>query len=172
MSVPEEHKKHGPKKVSFSVFIVSSSRHRDKRKEDVTGEVIERLISESGHSLVRREVIPDDVNEIRKALLRSCDDSDVIIFSGGTGVHPEDVTPEALEPLLEKKLPGFGELFRFLSYSEVGSSAFASRAIAGTYRGKLVFILPGSPDAANLAMSKLILPEASHLVWLASGGHS
>ncbi len=168
MSVPTEHKKHAPKKLSFSVFIVSTSRSKGTGKEDVTGETIESKLREAGHYLVRREIIPDDVHEIRSALMKSVEDSDVIIFSGGTGVHPEDVTPEALLPLLDKELPGFGELFRFLSYSTVGSSAIASRAFAGVYRGKLVFALPGSPDAAELALTELILPEAPHLVWLAS----
>ncbi len=167
MSVPAEHKKHAPKKLSFSVFIVSTSRSKGTGKEDITGETIEGKLKEAGHSVVRREVIPDDVHEIRSALIRSAGDSDVIIFSGGTGVHPEDVTPEALLPMLDKEIPGFGELFRFLSYSTVGSSAMASRAFAGVYRGRLVFALPGSPDAAELALTELILPEASHLVWLA-----
>ncbi len=168
MSVPAEHKKHAPKELSFSVFIVSTSRSRGTGKEDVTGKTIREIIEGAGHEVIRKEIIPDDVHEIRSALVKSSEDSDVIIFSGGTGVHPEDVTPEALKPLIEKELPGFGELFRFLSYSTVGSSAMASRAFAGIYRGRLVFALPGSPDAAELALTELILPESPHLVWLAS----
>ena len=94
-----------------------------------------------------------------------------MIFSGGTGLHPTDVTPDTVEPLLERTIPGFGELFRWLSYGQVGSAAMASRASAGVFKGSLVFLLPGSPDGVELALTELILPEAAHLVYLARGGH-
>jgi molybdenum cofactor biosynthesis protein B len=89
---------------------------------------------------------------------------DVVIFNGGTGIAPRDTTYDAIENLLEKTLPGFGELFRFLSYQEIGSRAIASRAVAGVYRQKLIFSLPGSSNAVRLAMEKLILPELVHLL--------
>ncbi len=170
-SVPEEHKGRAPRSVSFSIFIVSTSRSRGKGKEDLTGKLAVELISGRGHRVVRKEIIPDDASRIRESLERASADSDVILFSGGTGLHPTDVTPDAVEPLLERNIPGFGELFRWLSYSQVGSAAMASRASAGVFRGSLVFLLPGSPDGVELALRKLILPEAAHLVHLARGSH-
>ena len=89
----------------------------------------------------------------------------MIVLNGGTGIAKRDSTFEAVDQLLEKRLPGFGELFRMLSYQEIGAGAMLSRATAGTYRGALVFSLPGSPHAVNLALTKLIMPELTHLVW-------
>ena len=171
MSVPAEHKSKAPRSVSFSLFIVSTSRFKNKGKLDLTGDIAEKLIKDAGHIILRREVIPDDMKEIRSALTRAAKDSDVVIFSGGTGLHPTDVTPDAVKPLLTREIPGFGELFRWLSYSQVGSAAMASRATAGVYERSLVFLLPGSPDGTELALRKLILPEAPHLVYLARGDH-
>ncbi len=170
-SVPREHKEKAPKSVSFSLYIVSTSRSSGKGKEDLTGRLAEELIRKSGHRLVRREIIPDEPDAIREALLKASNDSDVVIFSGGTGLHPTDVTPDTVEPLLERTIPGFGELFRWLSYGQVGSAAMASRASAGVFKGSLIFLLPGSPDGVELALTELILPEAAHLVYLARGGH-
>ncbi len=170
-SVPKEHKERAPESVSFSLYIVSTSRSSGRGKEDITGRLAEELIRKSGHRLVRREIIPDKSDAIREALFKASNDSDVVIFSGGTGLHPTDVTPDTVEPLLERTIPGFGELFRWLSYGQVGSAAMASRASAGVFKGSLVFLLPGSPDGVELALTKLILPEAAHLVYLARGGH-
>lgn len=169
-SVPQEHKEKAPKSISISLYIVSTSRSSDREKEDITGKVAAGTIHESGHRLVRKEIIPDNPAEIRKALEEASRDSDVIIFSGGTGLHPTDVTPDTVEPLFDRRIPGFGELFRWLSYSQIGSSAMASRASAGLYGRSLVFLLPGSPDGVELALKKLILPEAPHLIYLARGG--
>ncbi len=169
MSVPMEHKSKAPKQVSFSLFIVSTSRFKDKSKSDVSGDLAEKLIIKSGHILVRREVIPDKKDLIITAMKEAAKDSDVIIFSGGTGLHPTDVTPDAIKPLLDKEIPGFGELFRWLSYSQIGSAAIASRSMAGTYEKSLIFLLPGSPDGLELALKKLILPEAPHLIYLIRG---
>ncbi len=169
MSVPKEHKSKAPKQVSFSLFIVSTSRFKDRSKPDISGNLAEKLIKESGHKLVRREVIPDDKDAIIAALKEAAKDSDVIIFSGGTGLHPTDVTPDAIKPFLDREIPGFGELFRWLSYSQVGSAAIASRAMAGVYNKSLIFLLPGSPDGLELALRKLILPEAPHLTYLVRG---
>ncbi|RDD52844.1 MAG: MogA/MoaB family molybdenum cofactor biosynthesis protein [Candidatus Korarchaeota archaeon NZ13-K] len=167
MGVPEEHRRGAPSKLRYSVFVVSTSRSVDESKEDVTGRLATELIGRSGSSVVRRKVIPDDINAIRRSLIEASEDSDVVIFCGGTGVSPSDVTPEAIRPLLDKELPGFGEIFRWLSYSEIGSSAMASRATGGVFSKSLVFLLPGSPDAVKLALEKLIIPEAPHLVSIA-----
>ncbi len=169
MTVPAEHKSKAPKQVSFSLFIVSTSRFKDRSKADASGDLAEKLIMESGHKLVRREILPDDKSSIILAMMRSASDSDIIIFSGGTGLHPTDVTPDAIKPLLSREMPGFGELFRWMSYSQIGSAAMASRAMAGVYEKSLVFLLPGSPDGLELALKRLILPEAPHLVYLVKG---
>jgi len=169
MGVPEEHRRGAPSKLSYSIFIVSTSRFSDKSKEDLTGKIATEIIEASGNLVVRKEIIPDDEGLIRASLIRAAEDSDVIIFCGGTGVSPSDVTPEAIGPLLKKELPGFGEIFRWLSYSQIGSSAIASRASAGFYLKSLVFMLPGSPDAVKLALERLIVPEAPHLIKLARG---
>ncbi|MEX2689657.1 MAG: molybdenum cofactor biosynthesis protein B [Candidatus Njordarchaeum guaymaensis] len=170
MSVPEEHKKSAPKKISFAIFVVSTSRYKliskGKKFEDKTGDIITSLINKANYSVIHREIIPDDVSFIRKSLLKATKlmEADVIIFAGGTGLSPKDVTLEAIYPLLNKDIPGFGELFRFLSYQEIGSSALLSRAIAGIYKEKVVFCLPGSPNACKLALEKLILPEIGHIL--------
>ncbi|MCL4346535.1 MAG: molybdenum cofactor biosynthesis protein MoaB, partial [Candidatus Thermoplasmatota archaeon] len=102
---------------------------------------------------------------IRSALYNMLNEKcDVIIFTGGTGITSRDITYESVEPELNKKIPGFGELFRFLSYQEIGSAAMMSRAFAGVVRGKVVFCLPGSPDGVRLAMDRLILPEIGHAI--------
>lgn len=110
----------------------------------------------------------DEADDIRAAVERLLEDAnvDIIVATGGTGVARRDVTPEAVTPLFERALPGFGELFRVLSHASVGSAAMLSRATAGIARGKPVFLLPGSPDACRVAMEGLILPECSHLVGL------
>lgn len=134
--------------------------------EDVSGDLIEQLIRKSGHTILFRKVIADDntmiIENMRSALGSA--DLDVLVFCGGTGITPSDVTIEAISPFLEKALPGFGELFRSLSFSLIGSPAVLSRAIAGTARRKAVFCIPGSPDAVRLCFEKLILPEAGHIV--------
>ncbi len=170
-SVPDDHKAKAPKSVSFSLYIVSTSRSSGKGKEDLTGKLAEDLIVNAGHRLVRKEIIPDEPDSIREALIKATRDSDVVIFSGGTGLHPTDVTPDTIEPLFDRKISGFGELFRWLSYKQVGSAAMASRASAGVFNDSLVFLLPGSPDGVKLALTELIIPEAAHLVYLIKGGH-
>ncbi len=167
MGVPEEHRRGAPSKLNYSVFIVSTSRSADSSREDVTGKLAIELIERSGSSVIRKEVIPDDKEALRKSLIKASEDSDVILFCGGTGVSPSDVTPEAIRPLLDKELPGFGEIFRLLSYSRIGSSAMASRATAGVHSRSLVFLLPGSPDAVELALEKLIIPESPHIIAVA-----
>lgn len=170
MSVPEEHRRGAPSELRYSVFVVSTSRYVNKGKEDVTGQLASEIIEGAGNIVVRKEIIPDDIEIIRKALLKASEDSDVILFCGGTGVSRSDVTPEALRPMFSKELPGFGEVFRWLSYSQVGSSAIASRASAGVCLNALVFLLPGSPDAVKLALERIIIPEAPHLIAVLRSG--
>ena len=119
-------------------------------------------------SLTHTEIIPDDTTYIENTLKKLIENNtlDAILFSGGTGITPKDLTYETIEPRLEKKLAGFGEIFRYLSYKEIGSSAMLSRALAGTLKNKIIFLLPGSPNAVKLALKELILPELGHISYL------
>jgi molybdenum cofactor biosynthesis protein B len=130
--------------------------------------LIQRLLSEVGHQVVAYHVLKDDPTLI-SALLDDLTAPDhpckIIICNGGTGISKRDSTFEAVSAKLEKTLPGFGELFRMFSYQEVGASAMLSRAVAGTYRGRIIFSTPGSTNAVQVAMEKLILPELQHLAW-------
>jgi len=166
----EKHKAEAPKRLKFGIFICSTSRHQEMKKgthvEDASGDLIESLLRNAGHTVSFRKIIPDDKASIKEGLQYASDsvDVDVVIFCGGTGIAPSDVTIETLSPLLEKVLPGFGEIFRRLSYDEIGSAAVLSRAIAGIAKGKVFFCIPGSPNAVRLCLEKLILPEATHIV--------
>jgi molybdenum cofactor biosynthesis protein B len=128
------------------------------------------LLEASGHRVATREIVKDDAGAIRAALERALARADcaAVILTGGTGVAPRDVTPEAIAPLLERPLPGFGELFRQLSFAEIGAAAMVSRALGGLARGKPVFALPGSRAAVRLGLERLILPELGHLTGEAS----
>jgi len=166
----EEHKKEAPTKLTFAVITVSSSRYqkqiKGEKSADISGDLICELLKKANHDVKLRKIIPDDILEIRKTLTDAIykHKVDVVIFSGGTGVSKKDVTIEAILPLFEKDLPGFGEIFRFLSFQEIGTAAIVTRAVAGIYRNTLVFCIPGSPQAAKLAVEKLILPEAPHII--------
>lgn len=164
------HKNAAPGSLGVAILTVSTSKHKERSRgvkvEDVSGDMIEGLVAQAGHRVVGRGLLPDDLNLIRihveEALRRG--DVDVLIVTGGTGISRSDVTVEAVEGLLDKRLPGFGEIFRQLSYAEMGSSAMLSRASAGVHRGKAVFLLPGSPEAVELAVKRLIIPEMAHIV--------
>lgn len=158
-----EHKARAPLRVAFAIVTVSDSR---TIATDASGNALAQLVASQGHALARRALVPDEPAEILRAFDDALTAADVIVFTGGTGVAPRDVTPETIAPRLERDLPGFGELFRILSFQEIGSAAMASRAQAGVAQGRLVFLLPGSPKACRLAMERLILPEAAHLVSL------
>ena len=163
MDPPAEHRAYGPDRLGFAALTVSDSR---SAADDASGDVIERLAAAAGHRLVERRIVPDEIVEIRAAaneILRR-DDVDVLVLSGGTGFSPRDLTLEAAAPLLERRIDGFGELFRMLSFEQVGAAAMLSRAAAGVIGGRAVFVLPGSPKAVTLAMERLILPEAGHLL--------
>jgi molybdenum cofactor biosynthesis protein B len=157
------HRDHASIEISCAVVTVSDTRTVET---DRSGQIIQELLTQSGHKMGLYLIIPDQPEQIQ-SLLRQISDRDdlkVVIFNGGTGIAPRDNTYDALLPLLRKTLPGFGELFRYLSYQEIGSRAIASRAIAGIYEDLLIFSLPGSTNAVKLALEKLIIPEISHLV--------
>lgn len=164
----DEHKKTALKKLNFAIFICSTTRYHQKKgkKDDVSGRYIENILTKAGHNVKLKEIIADDKNLIIKALIKALNspDLDIAIFSGGTGINPTDITIETIYPFLEKVLPGFGEIFRQISYKEIGSAALLSRAIAGIAKGKIVYCIPGSPNAARISVEKLILPESAHIV--------
>lgn len=137
---------------------------------DRSGQLIQELIQQAGFQVSGYTILPDEPTLVLSLIEEWCHrpDMDAFIFNGGTGIAPRDNTYETLNGLLEKTLPGFGELFRFLSYQEIGSRAIASRALAGTYENRLFFSLPGSCNAVRLGMEKLILPELVHLIKLLS----
>jgi molybdopterin adenylyltransferase len=152
----------GEIQVNCAVITVSDSRTVD---DDRSGQVLQQQLQAAGHRVAVYTIVKDEPDQIQAQLRQWSQqlDLDVLIFNGGTGIAPRDTTYDAIASLLEKTLPGFGELFRFLSYQEIGSRAMASRAIAGVYCGKLVFVLPGSTNAVKLAAEKLLLPELVHL---------
>ena len=163
MEPAEQHRAYGPDRLGFGALTVSDSR---TAADDASGDEIERLVVAAGHRLVERRIVPDDIVEIRAAageLLRR-EEVDVLVISGGTGFSPRDLTLEAAAPLFDRRIDGFGELFRMLSFAEVGAAAMLSRAAAGVIGTRAVFVLPGSPKAVELAMERLILPEAGHLL--------
>lgn len=160
MSV-EQHKAHAPHHLKVAVITVSDTRTMGS---DESGALLAELLAKHGHTVTARVVVRDDraaIGEAVRAALAS--EAHAVVLNGGTGVSPRDVTIETVEPLLDKVLPGFGELFRALSFAEVGSAAMLSRALAGIARGKPVVALPGSPEAVRLAMERLVLPELGHL---------
>jgi molybdopterin adenylyltransferase len=158
-----EHKHHALKRVSCLVITCSDTRTRET---DTSGRLIRRLLAEHGHEVVNTHLVKDEPTEIRKIISTGTSDHRVqaIIVNGGTGLSRRDSTFEAIDEMLEKRLDGFGELFRWLSYQEIGSSAMMSRATAGVIEGRIVFSTPGSESAVRLAMEKLILPELGHIV--------
>ncbi|WP_414590399.1 MogA/MoaB family molybdenum cofactor biosynthesis protein [Anabaena sp. CCY 9614] len=149
--------------VTCAVVTVSDTRIPET---DKSGQIIKQLLVGANHVVLAYAIIKDEPTQIQQQIQRLSESAnlDVVIFNGGTGIAPRDTTYDAIEKLLEKTLPGFGELFRFLSYQEIGSRAIASRAVAGVYQNKLIFSLPGSSNAVLLGMEKLILPEMVHLV--------
>ncbi len=149
--------------LNCSVITVSDTR---TPKTDKSGQLIQQLLQDAAHRVQNYVIVKDEPDEMTQLVREFCQhcDVDVIILTGGTGIAPRDTTYDSINHLLEKTLPGFGELFRLLSYQEIGSRAIASRAVAGVFQGKLIFSLPGSSNAVRLAMNALILPELSHLV--------
>lgn len=165
------HKTAAPKKINFAVIVSSSSRYKKlKEKEKVTdpsGELIVNILNNAGQRVISKQILPDDRVLLGKHVGNAIgsEDVDAIIVCGGTGVSLTDVTIETLRPLMVKTLPGFGEIFRRLSYEEIGSAAIMTRALAGiTDQGKAIFCIPGSPQAVKLVMTELIMPETGHIL--------
>ena len=163
MSTAEEHRQAARQVLHFSVITVSDSRTVE---DDLSGKRICELAVAAGHEVLEHEIVTDDRLEIRTRLQAVLADKkvDVVVLNGGTGFSQRDVTTEVVEPLLDTILHGFGELFRMLSWKQVGAAAMLSRAVAGIIGKRAIFVLPGSPKAVELAMEKLILPEAAHLL--------
>ncbi|WP_373838808.1 molybdenum cofactor biosynthesis protein B [Methanospirillum sp.] len=151
--------------VQVIILIVSTSR---TEKEDTAGKTIQSILQGSSISVIRTEVIPDNIEIIQTSLNQALKDANCIILTGGTGITHDDCTIEAVEPLLEKKLDGFGELFRMKSFAEVGTRTLLSRALGGIIDGKAVFCIPGSKNAAELATREIIVPEILHILTHAS----
>ncbi len=161
--VPVEHRRQGPASVQCAVITVSDTR---SLAEDRSGQTALEILQQAGHVVVHRQLVRDEPSEIRQALdaLLGRDDIQMVLLTGGTGLSPRDVTVEVVSHLFTKPLPGFGELFRMLSYQEIGPAAMLSRAVAGLAGRTAVFALPGSPQAVRLALEKLIVPELGHLI--------
>jgi molybdopterin adenylyltransferase len=157
-----EHKSHAPAHVA--TFVITCSDSRDEARDE-SGEAIRAHLEAAGHAVAGRVVVRDEPAAIQEALAQAQrSGARAVIVNGGTGIGRRDNTVETLDKLFDKRLPGFGELFRMLSFKEIGSPAMMSRACAGTYAGMIVFALPGSPNAVALAMERLILPELGHAV--------
>jgi molybdenum cofactor biosynthesis protein B len=158
-----EHKEHSVQNVSCAVITTSDSR---TEKDDESGKLIKQRLTDNGHKVAYYTILKNEATIIKQKveeLLRR-DDVQVIITGGGTGLSKRDVTVNTIAPMLEKQLDGFGELFRQLTYQEIGTGSIMSRAIAGVAGGKVIICIPGSIGAATLAMDKIILPEIGHLV--------
>lgn len=173
--VHKDHRADLPRDLRFLVIVTSDvlldAWSHGETPADASGDMAESLVLGFGQTMAGRLCLHNDVETIRNAVLDAVRGGkvDVIVISGGTGLGPKDRTVEAVSPILEKVLPGFGELFRQLSFEEVGTSAMASRALGGACRKVLIFALPGSPKAVMLAMERLILPESPHLLKMLRG---
>ena len=154
--------------VDCAIVTISDTRNFEN---DHSGAVIKSKLTSANHNISSYTIIPDDPQKIEDTIETLANDNSIqaIITTGGTGLSPRDNTPDVLPRMLQKELTGFGEIFRFLSYQEIGSKAIASRAIAGVYERTIIFALPGSKNAVTLALDKLILPEISHLVTVMKG---
>jgi molybdenum cofactor biosynthesis protein B len=157
----ELHKRDAPSSIRYYVLTISDSR---TQANDTSGDAIVELVGARGHVLAGRQIVKDDPDAVRAVIKAQQHYADVIITTGGTGITTRDSTYEALSGMLDKRIDGFGELFRMLSYEEIGSAAMMSRACAGTIGRTALFSLPGSEAAVRLGVAKLILPELGHVV--------
>lgn len=160
----QEHREQAPDEVRCAVVTISDTRTEET---DRSGQLMRETLASQGHSVVHYEIVPDEPERIRPLLekLAARHDCDAVLMNGGTGISRRDTTFDVVDALLEKRLVGFGELFRSLSYAEIGAAAMLSRATAGVYRDTIFVLTPGSSNAVRLAMEKLILPELAHLVF-------
>ena len=166
-----EHRAEAPAHLNFALITISTSRYFESQLkkspvQNLSSTIATKLIEESGHKIVYHDIILDNGDLITKTLKKVAriPEIDVIVTYGGTGITKSDITIETITPLLEKDLPGFGELFRKLSYERINSAAIITRATAGLMKGKVIFCLPGSPQAVEMALTSLILPEIGHIV--------
>jgi molybdenum cofactor biosynthesis protein B len=162
-ATPEEHKAQAPRSVGCFVLTISDTKTPET---DTSGALIRELLAAAGHRVAGATIVRDEPAEVRRVIAQAVADPgvQVVILTGGTGVTSRDSTFEAVETLLDKRLPGFGELFRMLSYQEIGPAAMLSRAQLGIHQRRIVASLPGSPNACRLALEKLLIPEMPHLV--------
>jgi molybdenum cofactor biosynthesis protein B len=162
----DDHHHHDIEELGVAVLTVSSTRGIE---EDTAGDAIVEAVRGDGHAISTRELVSDSYDGVQDTVDRLVEreDTDCVVTTGGTGVTPDDVTAEAVEPIFEKRLPGFGELFRTLSYEEIGTKVVGTRAVAGIADGVPVFCLPGSENAVRLGTEEIILEEAPHLAGLA-----
>ena len=162
-TVVAQHRSQGPPVVRVAILTVSDTR---TLANDLSGDRIRELCELAGHRVVDRQVVVDAVDPIRGWVERTRDagEAQAALITGGTGISPRDVTVEAIEPMLTRSIPGFGELFRMLSYAEIGSAAIMSRATAGLVGSMILVTLPGSRAGVDLAMNRIIIPELPHLV--------
>jgi len=160
----EQHRSEAPNTVRCMVVTVSDTRTKDT---DKSGALMLELLDQAGFPAVRYEIIRDEYDQIQRLIREAAADDQVeaLLINGGTGISPRDTTYEAVKGLLDKEMPGFGELFRYLSFTEdIGTAAMLSRAVAGVVGGTAIFSTPGSTGAVRLAMSRLILPELRHVM--------
>jgi molybdopterin adenylyltransferase len=163
MPADTEHKALAPRSVQCFIITVSDTR---TEATDTSGRTIAELLLAAGHGVEGRTIVKDDAELVRDAIVRQLANPDVqaVITTGGTGITSRDSTYEAVSSMLQKRLDGFGELFRMLSYQQMGSAAIMSRACAGLSSGRIIIALPGSEAAVRLAMERLIVPELAHMV--------
>lgn len=170
----KEHKEKALKEITFKIIVVSSSRYEKKiRGEDVkdeSGELAIKMIKQYGYEIKDKIIIPDNPEIISMEIEKAKNEVDAVILIGGTGIGIKDYTYEVTKKKVEREIPGFGEIFRFLSYREIGSSAILSRAYAGIIHGKLIVCIPGSTKAVKLALEKILLPEIGHILFHARKG--
>jgi molybdopterin adenylyltransferase len=162
-AVPRDHKANAPRAIGCFVLTISDSKTPET---DTSGALIRERLTQAGHTVVGHAIVRDEPTQVTAVIRGGCADPAVEAFllTGGTGVTSRDSTFEAVEALLDKRLTGFGELFRMLSYEEIGAAAMLSRAQGGVVQGRVLFSLPGSPNACRLALEKLILPELGHVL--------
>ncbi len=165
-----KHKAEAPNILNFAVITCSTSRYKEfsetGKASDLSGDLIVQIIKNKGHRVTLRKLVSDNKSMIQQAVMKALKSRkiDVIITTGGTGISHTDVTIEAVQPLLDKEVTGFGQIFRTISYEKIGSSAILTRALGGVAKGKAIFCLPGSTQSVSLALEALILPEAGHIL--------
>jgi len=162
-STPVEHRTTAPRSVGCWVLTVSDTKTPET---DTSGQLIRKLVTDAGHQVVGSSIVRDEPKDVQRVIREACANDEVraVLVTGGTGVTSRDSTYEAIEAMLDKRLPGFGELFRMLSYQEIGAAAMMSRAQLGVHACRIVVSMPGSPNACRLALEKLVIPELSHLI--------